>query len=61
MADVWEHAAVEASRINDAVDVSTASQDELEALLGTDVGVVGASAMIPDDSRAKISREAVAL
>lgn len=36
-------------------------QDELEALLGTDVDVVVDSATIPAESRARISREAVAL
>lgn len=36
-------------------------QDELEALLGTDVDIVVDSATIPADSRARIRREAVAL
>lgn len=36
-------------------------QDELETLLGTNVDVVVDSATIPADSRARISREAVAL
>ena len=36
-------------------------QEELEALLGTEVDVVVDSATIPAESRARISREAVAL
>lgn len=36
-------------------------QEELEALLGTEVDVVVDSATIPADSRARISREAVVL
>lgn len=36
-------------------------QDELEALLGTDVDVMVDSATIPPESRVRISREAVSL
>lgn len=36
-------------------------QDELEALLGTNVDVIVDSARIPADRRARIGREAVAL
>lgn len=36
-------------------------QDELEALLGSNVDVVFDSAAIPAESRARIGREAVAL